>query len=367
MGILKPHFNQGATGHPREASVLLESALQQDPSLSLAHEGLGVVDGERGHRRDALRHFTEAARLAPGNYVARFRAGLIADDTAEPGADRARREQALRQALEVNPAFAPAWASLSRLLSEREDGRAQAVAAAERACVLEPAATSHRVALWQALARAGQVAEAARVEEWLARMARRDSGVLAAMTWELDEAGRSADLELLLRNARAANPRSAPATIMLTAFLHDHGKQEEAERLLRDALAADPQSLVLMGSLAYALADSPVKAAEGLTLIERVLAKAPGVPAYLDTKGWALFRLKRLTEAESVLRRAVEGASDAVILEHLGDVLAEQGRAADARAQYEHALEAPDVTATLRTTLQAKIGRTGQPASSPPP
>lgn len=355
------------TGRPREASVLLESALQQDPGLSLAHEGQGVVDSNRGHRRAALRHFTEAARLAPGNYVAQFRAGLIQDDGAEPGADRARREQALRHAVEVNPAFAPAWAALSRLLSEREDRRAEAVAAAERACALEPAAAAHRVALWQALGRAGRAAEAARVEESLALMARRDNAVLDEVTAALDETGRSTDIEPLLRKAHAANPRSAMPIIMLADFLDRHEKQEEAERLLREALQADPQSIALMGSLAYALSDSPAKAAEGLAMIERVLAKAPGVPAFLDTKGWALFRLKRLPEAESVLRSAVEGSGDPVILDHLGDVLTEQGRAAEARVQYEQALGTPGVKAELRTSLQAKLERGRPPASPPPP
>jgi len=56
---------------------------------------LGIVDWTRGRRQDALRHFTEAARMAPANYVAHLWAGLIEDDGAERKADVARREQAL--------------------------------------------------------------------------------------------------------------------------------------------------------------------------------------------------------------------------------------------------------------------------------
>jgi tetratricopeptide (TPR) repeat protein len=354
------------TGRAREARPLLESALRQDPELSSAHEGLGAVAWSDGQRLAALRHFTEAARLAPANYVAHFRAGLIEDDGADPKADFARREQALRGALQANPAFAPAWAALGRLLSEREDRRAEAVSAAQRACALEPAAASHRVVLWQTLIRAGQAAEAARVEEALLRMARRDSAVLMEVTTELDQAGRPADAEALLRRAHALNTRNAMVTTMYADFLHRQGKREEAESLLRGALAADPQSPLLTASLAWVLADSPGKAAEGLTLIDRVLKKSPEVAEFLDTRGWALFHLKRLPEAEAVLRSAVERRARAEILEHLGDVLLEQGRPAEALAQYEHALGAPDLTPRNRTSVQSKIERARARAASPP-
>jgi tetratricopeptide (TPR) repeat protein len=138
------------TGRPCEARALLDSAVRQDPEMSWAHEGLGTLEAGRGRRPDALRQFNEAARLAPANYLALFRAGLIEEDGAEPKADAARREQALRKALQVNPAFAPALAALARLLSRQEDRRAEAVSSAQRACALDPAAASHRVDLWQA-------------------------------------------------------------------------------------------------------------------------------------------------------------------------------------------------------------------------
>jgi tetratricopeptide (TPR) repeat protein len=355
------------TGRPGEARPLLELALRHDPGLSSAHEGLGVLAWFEGQREDALRHFTEAARLAPANYVANFRAGLIEDQGADAAADFARREQALRGALQANPAFAPAWAALGRLLAERDDRRAEAISAAQRACALDPAAASHRVALWQTLRRAGQSAEATRVEEGLLQIARRDSDVLSEVTGELDQSDRSAEAEALLRKAHEMNPGNAMVTIIGADFLHRQGRKGEAEILLRGAVAADPQSQLLMGSLAWVLADSPGKAAEGLVLIDRVLHEAPDVPEFLDTRGWALFQLKRLAEAEAVLRSAIDRRARAEILEHLGDVLLEQGRAAEALAQYGRALAAPDVTPRLRAAVQSKIDGARPTPASPPP
>ena len=355
------------TGRPREARVLLESALRQDAGLSWAHEGLGTLDWDRGRRQDALRHFTEAVRLSPLNYVAQFRAGLIEDHDAEPKADVARREQALRRALEGNPGFAPALAALARLLSAQEDRRAEAISLAERAAALEPAAASHRVALWQALSRAGRTAEAAGVEEALLRIARRDPAVLTEVVHELDEIGRAADAEAVLRKARAASPRSAMLTAMLAEFLDRQEKAGEAEKLLREALAADPQSAFLRASLAWVLSEASQTASEGLDMIERSLKKMPDVPELLDTKGWALFHLHRLAEAEAALRSALEGRERAAILDHLGDVLRERGRTAEALALYERALEAPDLTGRNRASLQSKIERARAPVASPSP
>jgi tetratricopeptide (TPR) repeat protein len=355
------------TGRPREGRALLESALRQDAQLSWAHEGLGVVESDRGRLPEALRHFTEAVRLSPRNYLAQFRAGLIEEARADHAADAARRERALRAAAEANPSFAPAFAALARLLSGREDRRAEAVTLAERATALEPAVAWYRVVLWQALSRAGRAGDAARVEAGLVNIARRDPGVLADLTRELDEGGRAAEAESLLRKARETNPRSGALTMILASFLDDHDQRSEAEKLLREAVAANPQSEAIAANLAWILSESPATAAEGLERIERTLKRSPDIPAFLDTKGWALFQLRRLPEAETVLRAAVEGREDADILEHLGDVVREQGRKAEALALYERALDAPDLKARNRASLQSKIERARNPATSPAP
>jgi tetratricopeptide (TPR) repeat protein len=126
------------TRRPQEARRLLESALRQDPTLSWAEEGLGVLETNASRPSAALRHFTEAARLSPRNYLAQFEAGRITDPKAEPEADFERREQALRRAIDANPSFAPAVVSLAYLLSAREDRGAEAVSLAERATSSSP-------------------------------------------------------------------------------------------------------------------------------------------------------------------------------------------------------------------------------------
>ena len=73
---------------------------------------------------------------------------------------------------------------------------------------------------------------------------------------------------------------------------------------------------------------------------------------YLDSLGWAHYRLGNLEEAERHLERAVALTNgDAVILEHLGDVRAAGGDGEAARKAWERALAAdPD-----NEPLKAKI------------
>jgi tetratricopeptide (TPR) repeat protein len=361
------------TGRPKEARLLLESALRADPELSSTHEALGVLEENAGRDQAALARFAEAVRLMPANYIALFRAGSIADPSVPADKDAARREQQLRAAIAANGAFAPALSALARLLAGRPDRAEEAIGLARKACALDPAATSYRVALWNVLRQAGRTEDAGKAEQELLSVARRDRAALFQITAELESQDRVKDAEALLVKARAASPGSAMVATLMAAFLERHERAGEAVQLLRETLAADPQSLVLMNALAYALTASPGQAGEALTLIDKVLKKEPRNPSYLDTRGWALFRLKRLEEAETVLRAAAEGAGSGTIQGHLADVLRERGKTQEALAFYERALAEADLDdrerrdlEKKRDALKAPAGAQGAPASPKP-
>ena len=75
-------------------------------------------------------------------------------------------------------------------------------------------------------------------------------------------------------------------------------------------------------------------------LAERAVRLDPGNGAYVDSLGWAHFRLGQLPEARVYLERAVGLIpDDATICEHLGDVYAAAGETQKARASYRQALD----------------------------
>jgi tetratricopeptide (TPR) repeat protein len=59
------------------AQPLLEKAVKLDASLSLAHLDLGIVYTEDGKRQEALREFTAAAKLNPGDVDVHWRLGRL--------------------------------------------------------------------------------------------------------------------------------------------------------------------------------------------------------------------------------------------------------------------------------------------------
>jgi len=124
------------------------------------------------------------------------------------------------------------------------------------------------------------------------------------------------------------------------ALLERAGDFRESEKAFQALLQQSPNNAEALNYLGYMLADRGVKLEEALGLIQRALAIQPDNPAFLDSMGWALYRLGKAEQAEPYLVRAVQGSrDDATVLEHLGDVQAKLGKRADALKAYRKALE----------------------------
>jgi len=94
-----------------------------------------------------------------------------------------------------------------------------------------------------------------------------------------------------------------------------------------------------LNHLGYLLADRGRALDEAIRLVERALVTEPGNPSYLDSLGWAHFRRGDFNEAEKYLSPAAEQLPDnSVVQDHLGDVLAGQGRWLDAIEAWTRAL-----------------------------
>ncbi|HSB60546.1 MAG TPA: tetratricopeptide repeat protein, partial [Vicinamibacteria bacterium] len=107
----------------------------------------------------------------------------------------------------------------------------------------------------------------------------------------------------------------------------------------------------------YMNADRNVKVEEALEMIQRALALDPNNSAYLDSQGWAYFRLGRLEAAEESVRKALASQDkNAVILDHLGDILQSRGRTAEAVEYWQQALQGEDDEGELdRARVERKI------------
>lgn len=130
------------------------------------------------------------------------------------------------------------------------------------------------------------------------------------------------------------------ATFTRAAFFERQKKYDAAEDLFKKLLAADPQNPTVLNYLGYMLADRGVRLEEALAYVKKAVELDPHNSAYLDSLGWAYFKLGNYELAEENLRKAAERSlNDATILEHLGDLYQKTGRLKLAAAQWERALD----------------------------
>jgi len=344
------------TGQQARARELVDASLLRDAALALAHRVLGSVLWAEGSRSGAVSELETAVSLGPRDFVAHYRLG-VAKLPNEDDRARARREASLRRSLELHPGYVPAHAALAKLLEE--SGRLEeALEHARTANDAEPNDVAWSMRLLKILVALGRPSEAEVVEQDVLQRAHTDPRTLSQAARFYEEAGRLADAERLARKVRGSSERPgllAAAGNMLARL----GKHDEAESAYRAALAREPEDADTLNALGYMNADRDVRVPEALKMIEKALKQEPANAAYLDSRGWALFRLGRLEEAESVLRRALAQRENGETLDHLGEVQTARGKGTEAAASWRRALGFDDLNCEQRAAVERKLKRGG--------
>lgn len=116
--------------------------------------------------------------------------------------------------------------------------------------------------------------------------------------------------------------------------------ETEFKKVLSMTPPTDPQAAATLNYLGYMNADRGVKLEESLNLIKQALTFEPNNPAYLDSLGWAYFKLGKYDLAEDNLNKAASHmGSDPTVQEHLGDLYQKTGRLKLAAAHWDRAVQ----------------------------
>ncbi len=111
---------------------------------------------------------------------------------------------------------------------------------------------------------------------------------------------------------------------------------DAAEGYFRQVLELDPANAMTLNYLGYMLADKGIRLPEAVKLIRKAVDLEPMNGAYLDSLGWAYFKLGQYELAEENLRQAVErDQADPTVHDHLGELYEKTGRIRLAAAQWE--------------------------------
>lgn len=329
-----------AAGRPEMAEALISEFRGDSDSTASRLRGIDTLEG-RGQWAEAAAAWSRLIAESPDeiNYRLRYAAALFNSGDAERG--RSELEALTRE----EPSDVRAWYLLSQV--ELRAGRSrEAEAAARRVIDLDPDDARGPMALAMVFGGRGDYRNVVAVlSPRVASPTDRDLqtgtfGQMAAMLGSAHEdLGDRRRAVRTLEDARTRVPDDVDIAFAL-ASTYERGNQiSRAERVFREIIEADPDHAAALNYLGYMLADRGQKLAEALSFIERAIAVGGENPAYLDSLGWAYFRMNRVEEAIDPLERAARGAPDvSVIQEHLGDAYMKLERFAQAAEAFDRAL-----------------------------
>lgn len=187
------------------------------------------------------------------------------------------------------------------------------------------------------LARAGRDAEGGHL---LAELAGGDDASALAAAQAYQRLERYPESIPILEKLAAAHPDQTVTGFLLGVAYERSGQRDKGVAAFRRVLQLEPDFHAALNYLGYTFAEAGINLEEALTLASRAVALDPDNGAYVDSLGWAYFRLGRPEQARSYLERAARlEPEDATLQEHLGDVYVALGQTERARQAYQRALE----------------------------
>lgn len=130
------------------------------------------------------------------------------------------------------------------------------------------------------------------------------------------------------------------ARLTLATAQQASGDFAGSEATLRAILVESPGNPIALNNLGYFLLERDERFDEALKLILEAVEVDPTNPSFLDSLGWAYFKLGKFVDAEKHLKDAARFDSMSVaIQEHLGDVYQKLGRTELSRDHWRKALE----------------------------
>ncbi|MFH1144483.1 MAG: tetratricopeptide repeat protein [Candidatus Eisenbacteria bacterium] len=132
---------------------------------------------------------------------------------------------------------------------------------------------------------------------------------------------------LAIREAVAREPRKADVLLEYASFLEEAGSLGEAESVLLPLMQPDSADARALNFVGYMLVDHGLRLPEAESMIRRALEGDPEDPAILDSMGWLWYKKGDMPRAEEWLQKAVDGGGrHPEIFEHLARVQIERAR-----------------------------------------
>ena len=345
-----------------------ERLLQERPDSPVAHFNAGVLCLKAQQWEQAVKHMAEAAKLDPSYLEARMGWGVTLELT---GKLHEAKEQFLK-ALELQPMNTQLIHYMARVciqLGELEEGAQWLV----QYLSFYPRDWRVYVELGYLRMDQGRWEESVKVFESAFDRFRKDIPPVAqdtsvedenapAMLWTAlglaYESGRQfPQAEQAYREAVAVAATDPKPYLYLGALYHRLEAYEKAEAVFSAGHQLHPDNPDVLNGLGYLYADWGRQLDQAAGLIQRALAQDPKNGSYLDSLGWAYYRMGKLEESRTVLEEAIQQTPDTEIFEHLGQVYFSLGRSKEAEASWKKGLDLGSSRPELIQRLKSNIKR----------
>ena len=176
--------------------------------------------------------------------------------------------------------------------------------------------------------------------------------ILAARARIYADAGESQLAIDVLDRSVLQYPDSVEIRYAIASTYEEQGRIGAALRELKEVLKSRPDDPAAMNAYGYTLADHNKELSYARELIERAYATAPKNAAILDSLGWVLFRQGHSEQALRYLSAAYADDRGGDIAAHLGEVLWQLDRHADAERIWSEAGQIDSDNRLLKATRQ---------------
>jgi tetratricopeptide (TPR) repeat protein len=328
-----------ALAHYNKASSILVGSLEISFNIALLYEELGRYE-KAEERFQQLLKLTEK----PGNYSAseKQNRGAFLTHAGYVSQQLEKYPQAIAYFTELktmnaeNAARAESYIIDTYRASKQLD---KALAASEDAVKAHPEDKDLKLLHADLLSESGKGAQAIERLQKMLQGSEDDAKIYSAMIQVYQRDKKFKDAEKTLLTAEKFFKNKEGYHFMLGSMYERQKDYEKAEKTFKKVIELNPKHAAALNYLGYMLADRGVRLDESLTLIQKAVDLDPNNGAYLDSLGWAYFKLNRVDEAETYLKKALDRVrKDPTIHEHLGDVYYQKGQYADARAAWELSL-----------------------------
>ena len=140
--------------------------------------------------------------------------------------------------------------------------------------------------------------------------------------------------------ALTIRPNSINVLHSIAILYDDIGEWVKSDKIYDQLIDNDPKDAQAFNNYAYSLVERNKDLKRALIYAKKAVELEPKNPSYLDTIGWAYFKMDDLKRAKKYIRQSIEIQDDnSVVLEHFGDILMKSNDSVNALFYYKKAFE----------------------------